>query len=172
MQLLHRSVYSAGLVHIGCYAVPGYSNTLTLLDGTDYELRDSPFTRDQPIRKCGSASLRAGYDAFAVTLGYCISGAGSTVSEIRAYKTYGSSSNCAEGVGNYASGSFYMDVYSIINTPNFQDSVEDIVNGTVPTIPSTDDAITDDLNASSGAIYLPSLALFFGLLIISLSLLF
>ena len=141
--------------------VPSSSATLKLLEGTDSEVLDDPFTRTEPIRKCGSASLRADHTVFGVTLGYCISGS----SEITDYQTY-KLDVCQEGVGRYYSGYFFMDVYSIFNVNNFQDSVEEIVNGTEPTV------ATDELGDTSGAtVYLPSLVLLVGLLIFSFSLL-
>ncbi len=54
-----------------------YSNSLYFLEGETEDLSDSPTSRDEPVRKCGSAAQLLGYQFFAVTVGYCISGSSS-----------------------------------------------------------------------------------------------
>lgn len=63
-----------GIEHVGCYFVPFGSQALRFLEGTTTDLSDNPLTREEPIRKCGSAAQRWQYEVFAVSVGYCISG--------------------------------------------------------------------------------------------------
>ncbi len=57
--------------------MPVYSNSLYFLEGETKDLSDSPRSREEPVRKCGSAAQLLGYRFFAVTVGYCISGSNS-----------------------------------------------------------------------------------------------
>ena len=74
--------------------MPAYSNSLYFLEGETSDLSDNPRNREQPIRKCGSAAQVFGYDFFAVTVGYCISGS----SRVADYQ-YVPSQLCNEGIG-------------------------------------------------------------------------
>ena len=64
----------AGIQHEGCYFVPAYSSSLYFLEGETQDLTDDPLTREEPVRKCGTAAQLLGYRYFAVTTGYCVSG--------------------------------------------------------------------------------------------------
>ena len=74
--------------------MPAYSNVLFFLEGTTAELTDNPLYREEPIRKCGTAAQLFGFNIFAVTVGYCISGS----NDLENYQTV-SSSLCQGGEG-------------------------------------------------------------------------
>ena len=75
------------------------------------------------MRICGTSALSLGYNAFALTLGYCISGSSDPIN----YQTV-SGDICREGKGGYIYGYFFMDVYVVNDVQSFSDSVFDILN--------------------------------------------
>ena len=98
--------------------MPRFSDSLGLLEGLTEDLSDSPFTRTDPIRKCGLAAQQYGFWMFAVSSGYCVSGSNSLTD----YQ-YVQATACSNGIGGYSAGYFTMDVYEITNQQMFQDSV-------------------------------------------------
>lgn len=100
-----------GLEHVGCYYVPAYSTVLFFMEGLTSELTDDPLRREDPIRKCGSAAQMFGFDAFAVTVGYCISGS----SDVEDYMTY-PSTLCQQGIGEGFDYSVSLSVYISLYT--------------------------------------------------------
>lgn len=113
-----------GMEHKGCYFVPSYSNTIRVIEGETEDLTDNPFQREDPIRKCGTSALSLGYNAFALTLGYCISGSSDPIN----YQTQSGINICRDGKGGYIYGYFFMDVYVVNDVQSFSDSVFDILN--------------------------------------------
>ena len=111
-------MFSIGLVYRGCYYLNTRSTRLLLLEGTTPDLSDDPFTRQNPVSKCGIAAQNQTYFFFGVTLGYCISG-----SNVFSDYTYYNSSLCRDGRGGYNRGYFIMDVYEITDQQSFRDSV-------------------------------------------------
>ena len=103
---------------IGCYLVPNFATPLQLLEGINPELSDNPFTRVDPIRKCGQGAVESGFDAFSLAEQICISGS----STLRHYETFEADGFCSDGVGGYAFGLYFMDVYELFDIPNFADS--------------------------------------------------
>jgi len=127
MNILNVSLFishSIGLQHIGCYYVPRFSRALGLLEGLTPDLSDNPFTRTDPIRKCGQAARNFSFTLFAVSAKYCISGS----NRLSDYQ-YVETTFCRDGVGGYVSGYFVMDVYQIVNIQSFQDSAAQIDSG-------------------------------------------
>jgi len=103
--------------------VPRFSRALGLLEGLTPDLSDNPFTRTDPIRKCGQAARNFSFTLFAVSAKYCISGS----NRLSDYQ-YVETTFCRDGVGGYISGYFVMDVYQIVNTQTFRDSAAQIAN--------------------------------------------
>ncbi len=103
---------------VGCYLVPNFASPLKLLEGTSPELSDNPFTRVDPIRKCGTGAVESGYDIFSLTERICISGS----SVLRDYETFEADGFCRDGTGGYTYGFYFMDVYELFDIPNFADS--------------------------------------------------
>ncbi len=66
------------------------------MEGLTSDLTDDPLYREDPIRKCGTAAQSYGYDVFAVTVGYCLSGS----SDVDDY-TIHPSTLCEQGLGNF-----------------------------------------------------------------------
>ena len=118
----------AGLAHVGCFYVPKFSNSLSLLEDTTEELMDDPLQRTDPIRKCGRAAQQQGYNYFAISVGYCISSSNS----IHDYQ-YVLSNLCNHGIGGYSGGYFVMDVYHITNMQLFKDSADIIEPASITT---------------------------------------
>lgn len=104
------------------------------MEGRTPELSDNPFTRQNPVSKCGVAADNEMYKIIGVTLGYCISG-----SNMLSDYQYVSSSLCQDGRGGYSRGYFIMDVYEITNEPVFRDSVNGILPETT-TLESEEEA--------------------------------
>ena len=82
------------------------------------DLSDSPTSRTEPVRKCGSASLDQGNTYFSLGEGICFSGS----NQISDYIGGGESQSCSDGRGNYFGGQFVIDVYHIDDVIAFQDS--------------------------------------------------
>ena len=83
------------------------------------DLSDSPTSRTEPVRKCGTASLDQGNTYFSLGgEGICFSGS----NQISDYIGGGESQSCSDGRGNYFGGQFVMDVYHIDDAIAFQDS--------------------------------------------------
>ena len=115
---------SAGIRHLGCYYyMPQFNSSLTLLEEMTPDLSDEPFTRTDPIRKCGQAAQSFSFIFFALSAKYCISGS-NKLSDYQRKK----STLCRDGVGSYSSGYFVMDVYQINNAQAFQVSAPQIAN--------------------------------------------
>ena len=142
-------LHTAGLLHIGCYFVPQFSDMIGLLEGTTADLSDDPVTRTEPIRKCGMGAQQRDYQFFAISVGYCISGS----TQVADYTSERSSNLCNDGVGAYFRGHFLMDVYEILDKNAFLDSVSQITATTVVLPPATTAAGSEDvdLTDSSGA---------------------
>ena len=81
---------------------------------------DDPFTRENPVSKCGVSVERFNYNFFGITVGYCITG-----SNLLSDYQYVGSQLCRDGRGGYnPNGGFYvMDVYEITSQQVFLDSV-------------------------------------------------
>lgn len=109
---LVTGIINTGIIHHGCWYLNTRSGRFRILEGLTADLSDSPFTRQNPVGKCGfaAASGAAGteYTIFGVTLGYCISGS-NTLSDYQ----YVSSGLCQDNRGGYNQGYFIMDVYEI-----------------------------------------------------------
>ena len=121
-------IFPIGLQPIGCYYVPRFSRALGLLEGLTPDLSDNPFTRTDPVRKCGQAARSRSFTFFAVAAKYCISGS----NRLSDYQ-YVAATFCRDGVGGYSQGYFVMDVYQIVNTQTFRDSAAQVaLNGTIP----------------------------------------
>ena len=78
---------------------------------------DDPFTRVNPVSKCGTAAQQLDFNFFGVTQGYCISGS----NQLSDYQ-YVSSSFCRDGRGGFSKdfGMYVMDVYEITSSQLFQ----------------------------------------------------
>ncbi len=146
LQYLTTSFFvpTAGLKHLGCYYVNRFSRALGLLEKLTKDLMDDPTTRTNPIRKCASAAQDYSYSLFALSAGYCISG-----SNNRLDYQYVRSEACRDGRGAFVSGYFIMDVYEIVNTRTFQDSISP--EGAMTTLPVTTSSNTTSASLGSGA---------------------
>ena len=82
------------------------------------DLSDSPTSRTEPVRKCGTASLDQGNTYFSLAEGMCFGGS----NQISDYIIGGESQLCSDGQGNYFGGQFAIDVYHIDDVIAFQDS--------------------------------------------------
>ena len=98
---------STGIVSRGCWYLNTRGRRLGLLDGRP-GLTDDPFTRENPVSKCGLVAQRENYKFFGVSLGYCISG-----SNLLSDYQYVQSQLCQDGKGGYYRGYFIMDVYEV-----------------------------------------------------------
>ena len=77
------------------------------LEKTDPQLNDFYKTRPSPVDKCAEVSRRRGYTTFAIQDGgLCFSGPNASA----AYKMYGISRHCRDGLG----GPYANSVYRII----------------------------------------------------------
>lgn len=113
----------SGIQYRGCW----YLNTRTrlgTLEGRNRDLSDNPFSRTNPVSKCGLAAQNGSFFLFGVSLGYCISGS----NRLADYQ-YVQSSLCRDGRGGYSRGYFIMDVFEISNQRSFMDSVAGIPEG-------------------------------------------
>ena len=106
----------AGVIHIGCYRLSTVK--LEMFEQTTEELSDSPITRTEPIRKCGTASLDRGNKYFSLAEGMCFSGS----NHLSDYTGDGESRSCSDGLGNDLGGQFVIDVYQIDDVIAFQES--------------------------------------------------
>ena len=120
---MHCSSHSPGLQHVGCYAVPRFSRSLALLEGLTDDLSDQPRNRIDPIRKCGQGAQTYRFSLFSVSANYCISGS----NRLSDYQTT-TSNLCQDGVGAYRFGTFFMDVYQIVDTQDFRVSADEVAN--------------------------------------------
>ena len=82
------------------------------------DFSDSPTSRTEPVRKCGTSSLDQGNTYFSIGEGICFSGS----NQISDYIGGGESQSCSGGRGNYFGGQFVIDVYHIDDAIAFQDS--------------------------------------------------
>lgn len=113
---------------------------MRLLERTTPDLSDNPFTRTEPVRKCGTAAQLQSYTLFGVAVGYCISGS----SSLDSYSASGSSGLCTNGTGDYNSRFrvFSMDIYEVSNQQSFSDSVQEIVQPNTTATPTSGVGLT------------------------------
>lgn len=114
----------SGLEYRGCWYLNTRTGRLGTLEGRNKDLSDDPFTRENPVSKCGLAAQNESFSFFGVSLGYCISGS----NRLSDYQ-YVRSSLCRDGRGNYRNGFFIMDVFEINNQQSFMDSAMGIPEG-------------------------------------------
>ncbi len=100
-------------------------------------------TRTNPIRKCASAAQDYFFRLFALSIGYCISGS----NNLDDYQ-YVCSEACRDGKGAYVSSYFIMDVYEIVDTQTFQDSIS--AKGVMNTLPVATGSNTISVPLGSG----------------------
>lgn len=108
-------------------------------------MSDNPYTRVNPVSKCGIAAQDRSLRFFGVTLGYCISG-----SNLLSDYTYVQSRLCRDGKGSYSQGFFVMDVYEVTNQQSFMDSVVGIPEETTT---DGDTGSGSGSGAKAGAVY-------------------
>ncbi len=155
-------VPTPGLKHLGCYYVNRFSRALGLLEKLTEDLMDDPTTRTNPIRKCASAAQDYSYRLFALSTGYCISGS----NNLRDYQ-YVRSEACRDGIGAYVSGYFIMDVYEIVNTRTFQDSIStEVVMTTLPVATGSNSTSVPLGSGGAAGLYCYSLWVLFASVII------
>ena len=102
---------------MGCYRLPNL--TIQLFESAAELLSEDPSTRQDPVRRCGSAARRGGHTHFALALGMCYSGS----DNLADYIVAGESEACDKGRGNLLNGHFSIDVYNITDSTSFQESV-------------------------------------------------
>ena len=145
---VHTTLYTpTGLRHVGCYFVNRFTRSLGLLERLTPDLSDDPTTRTSPIRKCATAAQEYSYRFFAISIGYCISG-----SNRQSDYQYVRSDACQNGIGAYLSGYFIMDVYEVVNSQTFQDSISAVSTTTaITTNPTTEPTVSPQAAGGSGA---------------------
>ena len=136
LMLLPPLTHNTGIRHRGCWYLNTRTGRLGTLEGLTPDLMDDPFTRDQPVSKCGVAAQTLNFNLFGVTLGYCISG-----SNLLSDYQYVSSQLCRDGIGGYNRnyGLFVMDVYEITSSQLFQDSA----NGVTESMTTTEEMMVE-----------------------------
>lgn len=115
------------------------------LEGTTKELSDNAFTRENPVGKCGMATMGRSLKLFGISLGYCISGS----NLLRDYQ-WKSSESCQDGKGGYGEGSFIIDLYEITNGNTFRDAIINVESTTAYSLgPNKEDNSTGSGEAVS-----------------------
>ena len=108
-----------------------------MIEGTTPDLSDDPLTRQKPVEKCGRAATQQGYEYFAVSIGYCISGSNNI-------EDYNNSNSyypgfCNNGVGEvYYYGRYvyyFMDVYKVTDNSTFTASADSAIADSKATVP-------------------------------------
>ena len=130
----------AGIRYRGCWYYNSRSR-IGSLEGRTHDLSDDPFTRVNPVSKCGIAAQRNNYNYFGVAIGYCLSGS----NQLSQYQ-YFSSSRCRDGKGAYSNGWFIMDVYEITDGRSFSDSV--IQTNSTSTSDANSTSVTTEMGSS------------------------
>ena len=127
-----------------------------MLEGYTPDLSDNPFTRTQPVPKCGLGATEEGFQFFGVSVGYCISGS----SDLNDYTIYHYPGYCYDGSGGvYYAGRytyFFMDVYEVVDVPSFTVSADQALNPGLSPSPaptaspssSVDNVDSGDVNSS------------------------
>lgn len=135
-----------GIRHRGCWYLNTRSGRLGTLEGRTPALSDNPFTRQNPVSKCGIATQNENFFLFGVTLGYCISGS----NNLQDYQ-YVTSGLCMNGRGGYSRGYFIMDVYEITSQQLFRDSA--VLSSAITTAsPEGSGSMGAELNSGVGTI--------------------
>ena len=138
------------VVSKGCYYLSQDNVKLDSLEGSTPDLSDNPRNRMNAIVKCQEAAQQFGFNIFAVSLGYCISGS-NWLSDYQLNPA--SDDRCHSGLGGRATGYITMNVYQItaarphLNPPQ---SLH-LTNRTGPALSHDSVADTETMQTSSNA---------------------
>ena len=104
----------------GCFYLSTNNVRLGSLDGSTPDLSDTPRSRMNAVVKCQQAATQFGFEIFAISLGYCISGS-NRLSDYQLNPA--SDDSCHNGLGGRVSGRFAMDLYQIPVAGTLSDQV-------------------------------------------------
>eukprot|EP00731_Ephydatia_muelleri_P037858 Em0582g1a len=103
------------VTHKGCFYLSTNNVRLGSLESSTLDLSDNPRSRMNAVVKCQQAAQQFGFEIFAISLGYCISGS-NRLSDYQLNPA--SDDSCHNGLGGWVSGHYAMDLYQIITITN------------------------------------------------------